>query len=432
MSNIMMCKDEPIKCCETACCCKKPSKLDNLKYWWRHEKNIWFERKKAKFNYFIVKHIIVPFLNHMINESAFVKYFDREWELAKWTNKDKKKEMRSIVSLVSLFDECGHMGWESLNTILKAFRFEVFSPLKLDDSEFNDLSCYGDALNDQNSRRSSVFKYAENYFVDIDAFGWVTKARYDLANKENGLNEPLYGGYSHHGTVIMFDEDSKTWTPLWSGQKIRRTNRYEGKIYKVPCIEIFDSADKHNDYYCHIINKKDIPSDFYEWFYLTDVRTLPNRKHNPETEEIIKYLENNHIEDLLHTPVKKAQYVVNVSLNLTDIRFNVKSCNGSEELYYELIDNDINEEDIHIDYHNEDNKPIEIIINNKESYKNTINKIIEKYDVNRITNLPEIIEADNDKIMDYVNHLNDYNYPKEKIHVSVDENNQAYKLIIDK
>ena len=38
MSNIMMCKDEPIKCCEPACCCKKPSKLDNFRYWWRHEK----------------------------------------------------------------------------------------------------------------------------------------------------------------------------------------------------------------------------------------------------------------------------------------------------------------------------------------------------------------------------------------------------------
>lgn len=36
------------------------------------------------------------------------------------------------------------------------------------------------------------------------------------------------------------------------------------------------------------------------------------------------------------------------------------------------------------------------------------------------------------KIMDYVNHLNDYNYPQENIHVSVDENNQAYKLIIEK
>ena len=106
----------------------------------------------------------------MINESIFVEYFDREWKLAKWTNKDKKKEMRSIVSLVSLFDECGHIGWESLNKILKAFRFEVFSPLKLDDSEFNDISCYGDSLYAQNSRRSSVFKYAENYFVDIYAF----------------------------------------------------------------------------------------------------------------------------------------------------------------------------------------------------------------------------------------------------------------------
>ena len=96
-----MCNDEPIKCCEPVCCCEKPSKLDNLQYWWKYQKKIWFERKKAKFNYFIVKHIIVPFLNHMINESPFVKYFDREWKLAKWVNKDKKKEMRSIVSLVS-------------------------------------------------------------------------------------------------------------------------------------------------------------------------------------------------------------------------------------------------------------------------------------------------------------------------------------------
>ena len=135
MNNIM-CKNEPVKCCEPTCCCEKPSKLDNFRYWWKHDKNLWFERKKSKFNYFIVKHIIVPFLNHMINESVFVEYFDREWKLAKWTNKDKKKEMRSIVSLVSLFDKCGYMGWESLNTILKAFRFEVFTPLKLDDSLF--------------------------------------------------------------------------------------------------------------------------------------------------------------------------------------------------------------------------------------------------------------------------------------------------------
>ena len=46
---------------------------------------------------------------------------------------------------------------------------------------------------------------------------------------------------------------------------------------------------------------------------------------------------------------KHKEYVKNVSLNFTDIRFNVKSCNGSEELYYELIDNDVNEEDIRID-----------------------------------------------------------------------------------
>lgn len=426
-----MCKDNPNKCSESGCRCKKPSKLDDLKYWWKHQKNTWFERKRGAFNYFIVRHLIVPYLNRMINESPFVKYFDREWKLAKWVNKDKEKEMRGIVSLVSLLDNYGYTGWQSLNTILKVFRFEVFTPLKLDDSEFNNLSRYGDTYHAQNSRRSCVFKYAENYFVDIDALGWITKARYDLANKENGLNEPLYGGYSHHGRVIMYDEENKTWTPLWSGQRIKRTNRYEGKYYNVPCIEIFDSTDKHNDYFCFIINKKDIPVEFYDWFYLTDIRTLPNRVNDSEVEETMKYLEDNHLEDLLNTPVKKAQYIENVSLNFTDIRFNVYSCNGSQELYYELIDNDVNEDDIRIDYHNDDDKPIEIIINNKDSYKNAINKIIEKYGVNRITNLPEIIEADNDKIMDYVNHLIDYNYPQENIHVSVDENNQAYKLIID-
>ena len=49
--------------------------------------------------------------------------------------------------------------------------------------------------------------------------------------------------------------------------------------------------------------------------------------------------------------------------------------------------------------------------------------MFEKYNVNIVTNLPETIEANNEKIIDYVNHLNDYNYPQEKIHVSVDENN---------
>ena len=58
--NNTMCENEPVKCCESACCCEKPSKLDNFRYWWKHEKNIWFERKKVKFNYFIVIFSVPP------------------------------------------------------------------------------------------------------------------------------------------------------------------------------------------------------------------------------------------------------------------------------------------------------------------------------------------------------------------------------------
>ena len=85
-----------------------------------------------------------------------------------------------ILHMVEEFAKEGHSGFSAsyaIECLEKLLRYEPLSPLTGEDSEWLDVSAYGDNPCWQNKRCSRVFKEADGKAYDIDGFvfwSWVT------------------------------------------------------------------------------------------------------------------------------------------------------------------------------------------------------------------------------------------------------------------
>lgn len=354
------------------CMAKKPNAFEHF-----------FTSLRTKFNnikMYLKLRFALGFLNWLYSEKedGFVNYFENEWLLRiknintkteKKYYKEKEDSYKLILRMSDFFDRTIGIGKFFLN---KVFDFRPLSSLTLKDDEFYNITNIGGM---QNCRRSSVFKDSKGNVYDIDAISWVTVKRLNIAEDGKQHKLELYPYNSgHHGCVIGYDFKNEKWIPLSSGQKIIPNNDYEANHYfNVNCIELYDSTDKHNDFFAYIIDIDDIPEEFYHYFILDDCRNYGDRKSSFEEE--IAYLEKHQMQNLLIKSDKLDFNDLITECIVDNDSLTVKILFGSRRyamlLMKELSDAGVSYNDMRYIY-TDDN----IIIFNYSSNKETIEKVI--------------------------------------------------------
>ena len=311
-----------------------------------------------KFNTTLKLNFALGFLNclYKVKDDGFVSYFENEWKLSHKHVSDKKEKRyykekeQSYKLMLRLYDFFDHTTGISNYRINKVFDFHPLSSLSLGDDEFCEVSADGTS---QNCRRSSIFRDSNGNVYDIDAISWVTDKRLDIAEDGKKHEFELYpfNDSAHHGCVIAYDFNTEKWIPLFSGQKIIPNNDYEANHYfKVKCIELYDSTDKHNDFFTYIADIADIPEEFYHYFILDDCRNYRKKKF----EEEIAYLEEHQMQNLL---IASDSYDLNDFVTSCSEKENVLKVNilyGSKRyamlLMRELFNNGVSYDDMQFKY----------------------------------------------------------------------------------
>lgn len=129
--------------------------------------------------------------------SDLLSYAERELNLIGLTEDDDYNgAMRKhILHMVKEFAAEGHSGFSAsyaISILGKLMKYVPLTPLTGEDSEWTDISDYGDGkkMRWQNNRRSSVFKDADGYCYDIDG-----KIFWEWAiNEEGDVYKSYYGG----------------------------------------------------------------------------------------------------------------------------------------------------------------------------------------------------------------------------------------------
>lgn len=191
--------------------------------------------------------------------------------------------MQEVIDLLSLFSLQGHSGVSAAITVrgfTRAANLLPFSPLLFSDNEWTELG-NGEY---QNKRDSSVFREQDGRITDISAITWIEKSgvRVDMSKEpsEAFIPEPIASrGYGFSGGhVLMWDIPSRTFRGLRSTAEIVGKEFMGRNRCYVPVIEIYDSKDVGNDFYCYFTTSRCIPQDFYKDYRLIE--------HCPEVEEI--------------------------------------------------------------------------------------------------------------------------------------------------
>ena len=351
------CKDTDEECCNDCCPTKpyEPTFFERLKN--KYQPGIERALNKAynRTNEFIVRKVFFKYLDFIMRkDNWYVRRLESEWKLSGRKNSEKLRDTRGIATLYEFLDKFGYVSSGTLNDLYDTVHGNLFSPMKFDENEFpsHGKSPFDKSI--QSIRKSGVFKYPDGSYVDIDAIGWRTKARYNIAEEKDGqkaeVKEYEYGSFDHHGVVVLYDELSKEWIPLWSGQKINTSIPYDGKDTQVsvPCIEIYDSNDSHNDFFCYIGKTTDIPEKFHKHYILTDMRDI---KKNLYSEEI-KWLKENHAEKLLDAPVIPGKLFTEVRFDseCNCIRFICNSSYKTDELQKKLWQINVPYNEINVKY----------------------------------------------------------------------------------
>lgn len=227
--------------------------------------------------------VALPIIRKAAEGSCYISHYELEGG-----------NFKDVTDLLSLLDLQGHSGcsiYPTLYNFEKAAKFEILSPLKFTDDEFGSLISFDDK-HKQNTRLSSVFKYGENLFVDIDSITW-TGDNIRL-NKNNGefYDSGLKYTSSFSGHCIVYDEETGEFIPVWSGNIITNTKDFmaENRV-SVPCIEIGFGEEKRGIFFANFTLKSKIPQEFYKDYKLTDCRTL--RRSNSDFNEEIEFCKEN-------------------------------------------------------------------------------------------------------------------------------------------
>lgn len=144
-------------------------------------------------------------LNQIINESNICKHAIKELELAGYRkngncpNSWMYKQVLEAIAVFASHDNSNFSAPFEIKLVKKLSNFEVISPLKFDDKEW-ELCCYNSY---QNTRKSSIFK-RDNKIKDIDAFVKTPIKRYSYDTKEwNKLERISFQG----GTLFEHKDD---------------------------------------------------------------------------------------------------------------------------------------------------------------------------------------------------------------------------------
>lgn len=115
-------------------------------------------------------------LRYIIANSNLCKHAIRELELAGYSKEEdgpNKWMCEQVIEAVALFSSHGNSGFSApfeINLVKKLCSFDIISPLRFDDGEWEKIDLDGSR---QNKRKSSIFKEPDGSIHDVDAFSKV-------------------------------------------------------------------------------------------------------------------------------------------------------------------------------------------------------------------------------------------------------------------
>lgn len=230
-------------------------------------------------------------------ENYYAKFLDNELKLI--NGRINPFVIKCLPEIKSILNKACNEGWSGASapfyinaiskTINRALSFKPITPLTFGDDEWNIISykenCY------QNRRCSNIFKNitsnGEDCIYNINAISHKYSKRYDLeTNTFSKGSQTLW-----NGTIYLYNEDKGKWVVCTNGQLTNFENFYGDENFVIDTIELYNSSDRHNDFFAHIANIKDVPKDFFKRYkFLSD---------NIITEELTFLIGNTEIIDLV-------------------------------------------------------------------------------------------------------------------------------------
>lgn len=218
---------------------------------------------KEKTINWLTYHIALPIIRKYAKDSNVIKHYRQEGG----------KE-QDIIDLLSMFYTQGHSGMSAgiaARIFSNAVNFRILSPLKFNDEEWGKSLSYKEDLY-QNSRMSSVFK-ENNTIYDIDAMTFIEKSGYRFDMSINNVVECEYAskGYGFHGgSIVVYDDVNDVWGVISSRHNIINKKTFMGRNQvNVPVVELYDSNDTKNDFFCNFTLLSLIPTNFFDDYELT-------------------------------------------------------------------------------------------------------------------------------------------------------------------
>lgn len=254
--------------------------------WYSHKKHL-AQLRYRNIKFYVKAYIEKLAINTIVKlnkDSNYIKHFLKEYEFRGKCEGMDRLMRDQVVELLAVLATQGDSGFSigfKRRLFDRAASFKILSPLTFSDEEFN-IETDLDRDSCQNSRLSSVFKYDDGTYQDIDAMNHITyNYRYDIAVDK--LVEYNYGGYSWSGNVILYNRDDKSYHYYKS--IISNFDNYMGENHcTIKSIEVYDSSDTRNDYYCNVGCVQDIPENFYK-----DYKLVINEKLNEKRKDELEF-----------------------------------------------------------------------------------------------------------------------------------------------
>lgn len=187
-------------------------------------------------------------LQRIIRESNLCQYAIRELKLAgygKGAGGPNDWIYQQVLEAVAVFTSHGNSGTSApfeINLVQKLCSFDVISPLKFTDDEWNKISYCNDEY--QNNRKSNIFKDPDGTICDVNAFNNRPTKKYSYSTKEWTDSKNLC---CYSGGLFEFEDG------VFTGRYFNRCNLFyfdihgDGYMPKKPitidCVEIEVSKD---------------------------------------------------------------------------------------------------------------------------------------------------------------------------------------------
>lgn len=211
------------------------------------------------------------------NDSYMIKHFLKECELA-WGTEDERDEMQNlmikqiveILSVLYIQGDTNNTIKHKLNLLTNAIQFNIISPLKFTDNEWNTIN------NDdeyQNTRISSVFKKGDLIY-DINAYAKHEIGIFEINFKKYTKREG--GCWQGRGIYLIDDNLNVRYVSI---AKIINKESFRGNNKLcIPSICLYDSADTKNDYICYVSLEKFITNKWKKDYEFLNHSNRDNKK----------------------------------------------------------------------------------------------------------------------------------------------------------